>query len=87
MINLYLVQVNMKKARKELKRRTIKKHNKDEVKVWVKAENPDMACTLAIGRICKDIVEASKMSKARSSVFMDKLKHLISVTKITPASN
>jgi len=86
MPNLYLVHVNMKKARGDLKKHSISKHNKNEVRVWVKAENPDMACSLAVGRICRDISEACKMGKLRSAKFIDKIKHLMSVTKVMPAS-
>jgi len=86
MPNLYLVHVNMKKAKAELKSHSILKHNKNQIRVWVKAENPDSACSLAIKRICNDIVEAARMSKPRAKHFIDKLRHLISVTKVEPAS-
>ena len=50
----YLVIVDMTKALKQLKAASIKVHNRSEVKMHVKAKDPDDACAVAIDKIYKD---------------------------------
>ncbi len=81
----YLVIVDMTKALKQLKAASIKVHNRSEVKMHVKAKDPDDACAVAIDKIYKDILKTRNSARVRDTA--EKVKHLISIKKIRKASS
>ena len=76
--------MDMSKILKDMKQAGVKCHNKLETILRVNAKDPDMACNLAVEKVCQDI--AKERETARFKEISDKARHVISVTKIRRAS-
>jgi len=63
----------------------VKVHNKLETIIRVNAKDPDMACRLAIGKVCQDI--SKERESTRHKEVAAKAKEVISVTKIRKATS
>ena len=63
-----------------MKQAGVKSHNKLETILRVNAKDPDMACSLAVEKVCQDIVK--ERETARFKEVAGKARHVISVTKI-----
>jgi len=70
----------MSKILKDMKQAGVKSHNKLETILRVNAKDPDMACRLAVEKVCQDI--AKERETTRFKEIAAKAKHVISVTKI-----
>ena len=74
----------MPKLLPSMKEAGVKVHNKAEVTVWVKAQDPDEACALGIKKICSDLLKERDTSRYREIV--QKIKAKASVTKVRRSS-
>ena len=68
-----------------MKQAGVKVHNKLETIIRVNAKDPDMACRLAIGKVCQDISKERECTRHKEVA--TKAKAVISVTKIRKATS
>ena len=74
----------MSKVLKDMKQAGIKVHSKLETIIRVNAKDPDMACRIAVGKVCQDI--AKEIGSAQHKEIAIKAREVISVTKIRKAA-
>jgi len=74
----------MSKVLKDMKQAGIKVHSKLETIIRVNAKDPDMACRIAVGKVCQDIAKERECPQYKEIAV--KAREVISVTKIRKAA-
>ena len=77
---IYKLEIDIRKILPLLKKLGIHKYRNDKTYVFIKADNPDDACGLAIEQMSKDIITVNDTPAVRD--FIAELSTSVRVTKI-----